>query len=139
MFRPALALCLAVVASAPAAATGPYLDQPPPGDEPALFAPGIVSDGLANRDLAITPDGDEIYWSSNLRDEGVSLPFFCLRQKPAALDGMPLAHAPSGTARFARLTQPGAAGRLRLPVPVAGDPLSGLAPDSAIIPPAFIK
>jgi predicted pyridoxine 5'-phosphate oxidase superfamily flavin-nucleotide-binding protein len=37
-----------------------------------------------------------------------------LRRKPAALDGMQSAHAPSGAARFARLTQPGAAGRLRL-------------------------
>ena len=46
--------------------------------------------------------------------EGVSLPFFRLRRKPAALDGMQSAHAPSGAARYARLTQPGAAGRLRL-------------------------
>ena len=46
--------------------------------------------------------------------QGVSLPFFRLRRKPAALDGMQSAHAPSGAARYARLTQPGAAGRLRL-------------------------
>jgi len=46
-----------------AAATGPYLGQRPPGDEPELFAPGLVSTGLFERDLAITPDGAEIYFS----------------------------------------------------------------------------
>ncbi|MBT8056407.1 MAG: PD40 domain-containing protein [Gammaproteobacteria bacterium] len=58
--------------TATAALPGPYLDQPPPGSEPRLFAPGIVSDGLPNRDMAITPDGKEIYWSSNLRNFEVS-------------------------------------------------------------------
>jgi len=47
----------------PAALTGPYLGQEPPGAEPKLFAPGIVSTGMYERDLAITPDGDEIYFS----------------------------------------------------------------------------
>lgn len=41
--------------------TGEYLGQTPPGDEPELFAPGIVSNGMRNRDIAITPDGNEIY------------------------------------------------------------------------------
>jgi len=31
--------------------------------QPEIFAPGIVSTGLATRDLAMTPDGDEIYFS----------------------------------------------------------------------------
>ena len=44
--------------------------------------------------------------------KGVSLPFIRLRRKSAALDGIKYA-TPSGTARCARLTQPGAAGRLR--------------------------
>ena len=66
------ASCLLSLFAASAAAA-PYLDQPPPGNEPALFAPGIVSDGLPNRDMAITPDGKEIYWSSNLRDFGISV------------------------------------------------------------------
>ena len=56
-----------------ALSAGPYLDQPPPGNEPVLFAPGIVSDGLHNRDMAITPDGREIYWSVNLRNFDVSV------------------------------------------------------------------
>ena len=42
--------------------TGAYLGQKPPGDEPELFAPGIVSTGIATRDVAITPDGNEIYF-----------------------------------------------------------------------------
>jgi len=42
--------------------TGDYLGQEPPGDEPVLFAPGIVSTGMYTRDLAMTPDGSEIYY-----------------------------------------------------------------------------
>ena len=41
---------------------GPYLGQTPPGDEPQLFAPGIVCTGLEERDLTMTPDGKEIYF-----------------------------------------------------------------------------
>lgn len=41
---------------------GPYLGQKPPGLEPQLFAPGIVSTGLATRDVAMTPDGQEFYF-----------------------------------------------------------------------------
>lgn len=41
---------------------GDYLGQTPPGSEPELFAPGIVSTGLYVRDVAMTPDGNEIYW-----------------------------------------------------------------------------
>jgi hypothetical protein len=42
---------------------GPYLGQEPPGLEPRLFAPGIVSTGLQTRDVAMTPDGNELYFS----------------------------------------------------------------------------
>ena len=42
---------------------GPYLGQTPPGAEPELFAPGIVSTGMHTRDLAMTPEGDELYFS----------------------------------------------------------------------------
>jgi hypothetical protein len=42
---------------------GPYLGQTPPGAEPELFAPGIVATGLHTRDLTMTPEGDEIYFS----------------------------------------------------------------------------
>lgn len=40
----------------------PFWNQPWPGDKPLLFAPGIVSDGMNNRDLTMSPDGNEIYW-----------------------------------------------------------------------------
>jgi len=41
---------------------GDYLGQTPPGDTARLFAPGIVSTGMNERDLAITPDGNEIFF-----------------------------------------------------------------------------
>lgn len=68
-------LCLLLVGCAPAGdepepvaaafpeLRGPYLGQEPPGLEPRLFAPGVVSTGLATRDLTMTPDGHEIYFS----------------------------------------------------------------------------
>ncbi|MFA4947687.1 MAG: hypothetical protein WC674_04145 [Candidatus Krumholzibacteriia bacterium] len=40
---------------------GAYLGQAPPAAEPALFAPGIVSTGFYERDLAVSPDGTEIF------------------------------------------------------------------------------
>jgi hypothetical protein len=42
---------------------GPYLGQEAPGLEPLLFAPGVVSTGLQTRDVAMTPDGRELYFS----------------------------------------------------------------------------
>jgi hypothetical protein len=44
------------------ALSGDYLGQSPPGTEPELFAPRIVSTGMATRDIAMTPDGREIYF-----------------------------------------------------------------------------
>ena len=40
-----------------------YLTQPKPTQTPQIFAPGIVSTGAYERDLTISPDGKEIYWS----------------------------------------------------------------------------
>ena len=45
---------------------GPYLGQEPPGLEPEIFAPGIVSTGLATPDVAMTPDGSELYFAVTL-------------------------------------------------------------------------
>jgi len=45
---------------------GPYLGQEPPGREPKIFAPGVVSTGLATRDIAMTPGGDELYFAVTL-------------------------------------------------------------------------
>lgn len=52
-----------------AAQTAPYLGQPLPGAEAAPFAPGLLNTGLATRDIALMPDGSEIY-------VGVFLPGF---------------------------------------------------------------
>lgn len=41
---------------------GPYLGQKLPDTNAELFAPGIISTGLYTRDIAITPDGKEIYY-----------------------------------------------------------------------------
>lgn len=43
--------------------SGPYLGQKPPGAAPELFAPGLVCTGMGERDVAIAPDGREIYFS----------------------------------------------------------------------------
>jgi hypothetical protein len=43
--------------------TGPYLGQIPPDTIPVFFTPGIVSTGLYTRDIAISKDGKEIYFS----------------------------------------------------------------------------
>jgi len=73
----AAALALALLAALPApqarAATtpakaapaphGPYLGQPAPDSTPALFAPDFVSTDLCERDMALTPDGREIYFT----------------------------------------------------------------------------
>ena len=41
---------------------GPYLGQKQPGAAPELFAPGLVCTGMSERDVAIAPDGREIYF-----------------------------------------------------------------------------
>lgn len=45
---------------------GPYLGQKTPSDSALLFAPGIVSAGMNDRDIAITPEGDEIFFTRNI-------------------------------------------------------------------------
>lgn len=42
--------------------TGDYLGQELPGDSAVLFAPGIVSTGISTRDVAVSPDGNELYF-----------------------------------------------------------------------------
>jgi hypothetical protein len=42
--------------------SGPYLGQSLPDSIPELFAPGVVSTGMFTRDVAISPDGKEIYF-----------------------------------------------------------------------------
>lgn len=45
---------------------GPYLGLPSPGTAPAVFAPGFICDGIATRDVAMMPDGSEIYFTKYL-------------------------------------------------------------------------
>jgi hypothetical protein len=40
-----------------------WLGEPRPGATPQLFAPGIVSDAMSNRDMAISPKGDELFYT----------------------------------------------------------------------------
>lgn len=42
---------------------GPYYGQTPPDTIPQLFAPGLISDGYANRDMAIHSNGDKFFYS----------------------------------------------------------------------------
>ena len=42
--------------------SGPFLGQSLPDSIPELFAPGVVSTGMFTRDMAISPDGNEIYF-----------------------------------------------------------------------------
>lgn len=69
--KPPLALIFSFILSPAVIADGapgkPYLGQTPPGNEPILFAPGIISDGFNNRDMAMMPDGSEIYYAVNMR------------------------------------------------------------------------
>jgi len=49
---------------------GPYLGQPPPGPEPKLFAPGIVSTGMDDLNAVFSPDGTEFYFAVKLPARG---------------------------------------------------------------------
>ncbi len=42
---------------------GDYLGQPPPGDTPVVFAPGIISTiYMEHSTLTFSPDGSEVFW-----------------------------------------------------------------------------
>ncbi len=45
--------------------TGPYLGQDPPGTEAELFARELIDTDLNTRDIALTPDGRTLYFSTN--------------------------------------------------------------------------
>jgi hypothetical protein len=44
-----------------------YPDTHLPNDTPRIFAPGVISDGLSNRDFTISPSGDEIFFTIQQR------------------------------------------------------------------------
>ncbi len=46
-----------------------YLGQTPPGDEPVIFARGIISDNYQQHGVpAFSPDGNEVFWQTNKLD-----------------------------------------------------------------------
>jgi len=54
--------------------SGDFFGQPAPGDNARLFAPGIICTGMDERDFAITPDGNEIFFcreAGNFRYETI--------------------------------------------------------------------
>lgn len=42
---------------------GEYLGEALPGDTPQIFAPEFISTGIYTRDITISPDGDELFFS----------------------------------------------------------------------------
>lgn len=56
--------------------TGDYLGQNLPKDSAVLFAPGIVSTGMADRDIVVYPDGSEIYFCKNIKNFKFSTIFY---------------------------------------------------------------
>jgi len=40
-----------------------FFHQSPPTDTPQIFAPGIISDEYGNRDMTISPKGDELFYT----------------------------------------------------------------------------
>ena len=57
--------------------SGPYLGQTAPGETPKLFAPGIISTGINERDFAVTADGKEIYYGIAI---GRTMTIMCSRE-----------------------------------------------------------
>lgn len=51
--------------------SGPYLGEELPGAEPVVFAEGLVSTHLNQRDTAWSPDGDELFYSIWAPNRGV--------------------------------------------------------------------
>jgi Tol biopolymer transport system component len=53
--------------------TGPYLGQTPPGSDPVLFAPGLVSvdENFEHSGAVFSPDGTEVYWAAKPRGSRV--------------------------------------------------------------------
>lgn len=53
-----------------AALSGDYLGQPPPGPEPVLFAPGVVSTEMDELNAVFSPDGSEFLFAVKTPDRG---------------------------------------------------------------------
>src|ERR1700704_2006294 len=60
--KPIIILILTILVKGATAQTT-YPGGELPVDTPKLFAPGLISDGLSNRDFTISPAGDEIFFT----------------------------------------------------------------------------
>ncbi len=60
--------------------TGDYLGQRLPNDNPEIFAQNIICNGLVNRDITITPDGNEIYYTNSTTDFSFATVFVIRRE-----------------------------------------------------------
>lgn len=58
-----LCLCLTISFYTSAQTNNDYFNQPPAQNKAVLFAPGIISDEFGNRDMAISPKGDELFYT----------------------------------------------------------------------------
>ena len=54
-----------------------YLEEARPGNIPRIFAPGRISDGMSNRDMAISPTGDELFYTIQGETGKVSAVLYC--------------------------------------------------------------
>lgn len=69
------------VANDPGYYSGDYIGQPTPDSTPRLFAPNIVCDGLSNRDITISPDGNQIYYTTTTSNYSFATIFVIQREK----------------------------------------------------------
>src|ERR1700733_9814633 len=54
-----------------------YLGETRPGTTPRLFAPGRISDGMSNRDMAISPSGKELFYTLQSPGGQISTILYC--------------------------------------------------------------
>jgi hypothetical protein len=110
----------------PAPASREYLGTRPPGAHAALFAPGIVSTGMDERDIAITPYGQEIYWGvsspghgfativvsrrTDATESGWTVPRVAAHMTDPSVLHIEPALSPDGKRMFFTVVRPGAAG-----------------------------
>ena len=61
---------------------GPYLGQSPPGMEPEIFAPGVVStEGFFEFSCTFSPDGREFYFTRRSGEDNRNAIFVCIRNE----------------------------------------------------------
>ena len=82
------------------ALAGDYLGQLPPGDTAEIFAPGLVTTGTYTRDVAMTPDGSELYFGVLL---GPVAAIIQIRRGPDGVWGEPEVAPFSTDSRFFNL------------------------------------